>query len=291
MSLEFYKAFVMLLLTLPLYSGRKTKTTPWPERIVGGKDIPPGHHVPYQVSLQYFVNTSAPNEKGAYKHYCGGSIISSYHILTAAHCCSGFDPKLMSIWAGDRDLRSQHALRFAVANYTIHPNYEELVTSDIAIIKLCRPMYLDNVRMGAIDVSSKQHTPGGVTVMLTGWGLRLPYHFQVPFPLLQEQVNAVTLPNILQVSTFLTVSDEVCKQVIDQLTKTELCVTGDLFKGACPGDSGGPLVEMSAQGLRQVGIVSYGLFICGLFSSLVPDVYTRVSEFSDWIYNTMHYEL
>lgn len=38
---------------------------------------------------------------------------------------------------------------------------------------------------------------------------------------------------------------------------------------------------MTEDGLQQVGIVSYGLLICGIFD--VPDVYTRVSEFSDWI--------
>lgn len=45
-----------------------------PERIVGG-DIATIGQFPYQVSLQSY------NE-----HICGGSIISSTHILTAAHC-------------------------------------------------------------------------------------------------------------------------------------------------------------------------------------------------------------
>jgi len=39
----------------------------------------------------------------------------------------------------------------------------------------------------------------------------------------------------------------------------------------------------SKNGLQQVGIVSYGLVVCGLYIS--PDVYTRVSTFSDWIGN------
>lgn len=48
------------------------------------------------------------------------------------------------------------------------------------------------------------------------------------------------------------------------------------------GDSGGPLVASTAEGdLYQVGVVSYGLIICGIFD--VPDVYTRVSEFDQWL--------
>lgn len=45
------------------------------------------------------------------------------------------------------------------------------------------------------------------------------------------------------------------------------------------GDSGGPL----AVGNLLIGVVSYGTSICGLG---IPDVYTRVSLFANWIRTT-----
>lgn len=44
------------------------------------------------------------------------------------------------------------------------------------------------------------------------------------------------------------------------------------------GDSGGPLTI--GDGEEVVGVVSYGTAICAMGR---PDVYTRVSEFEDWI--------
>ena len=43
------------------------------EKVVGGYECP-GHSVPYQVSLN------------AGYHFCGGSLISSQWVLSAAHC-------------------------------------------------------------------------------------------------------------------------------------------------------------------------------------------------------------
>lgn len=55
---------------------------------------------------------------------------------------------------------------------------------------------------------------------------------------------------------------------------------------SCGGDSGGPLMarEKAKNGISYIymaGIVSYGPEDCGTVG--VPGVYTRVSEFIDWI--------
>uniref|UniRef100_A0A1B0G6R2 Lectizyme n=1 Tax=Glossina morsitans morsitans TaxID=37546 RepID=A0A1B0G6R2_GLOMM len=243
-------------------------------RIVGGVSVPAGRYVPYQVSLQYF------SRKQEYQHFCGGSILSADRILTAAHCCQGLNPQRMSVLAGVKDLNdSENGTRSQVINYEIHPNYEELRTSDIALITIHPPFELNDASIAAIKIYNEGFVPGGVKVTLTGWGLRLP----VQFPFLPDNVN---YPSVLQTMTYNTITNRECRyKGITDLTDTEICAEGFPFKGACLGDSGGPLVMSTRHGTQQVGIVSYGLFICGVFD--VPDVYTRVSEFNLWLRERM----
>jgi len=62
-----------------------------------------------------------------------------------------------------------------------------------------------------------------------------------------------------------------------------LCAVAPNCSGTCFGDSGGPLVVESKTGTRQVvGIVSFGIGGCALLP-FWPDVYTRVSEYLDWL--------
>ncbi|XP_017030653.2 chymotrypsin-1 [Drosophila kikkawai] len=235
-----------------------------PHRIVGGSDVPAGEHVPYQVSLQY-------STRGGQMHFCGGSIIAPNRILTAAHCCQGLNASRMSVVAGIRGL-DERGSRSKVLSYIIHPNYQELVTSDIAVLSIDPPLKFDNASIGAIEFRGKEFVGGGVPVTLTGWGLRLP----VPFPFLDN----INYPNTMQRMSYHTITNRECRdRGMESVTDTEICARGP-FRGACSGDSGGPLVTTD-KGLKQVGVVSYGLVVCALFIS--PDVYTRVSTFSDWI--------
>uniref|UniRef100_A0A2S2PAP4 Proclotting enzyme n=1 Tax=Schizaphis graminum TaxID=13262 RepID=A0A2S2PAP4_SCHGA len=52
-------------------------------------------------------------------------------------------------------------------------------------------------------------------------------------------------------------------------------------KDSCRGDSGGPLMYPKGKQYYLMGIVSYGLKVCG--QPGVPGVYTKVPSFMDWI--------
>ena len=70
------------------------------ERVISGHNDKKGDH-PYQISLQKLpVN-------GNWYHTCGGSIISSTRILTAAHCIDSGVASDFRIVAGEYDLSTR----------------------------------------------------------------------------------------------------------------------------------------------------------------------------------------
>ena len=80
-----------------------------------------------------------------------------------------------------------------------------------------------------------------------------------------------------------------CKDHGLSLSQNQLCAGGERRKGSCQGDSGGGLfMRKGENGVDAdiedpwylLGIVSYGQPACGMG---IPDVYTRVANYVDWI--------
>ena len=62
---------------------------------------------------------------GSY-HQCGGAIISSHHILTAAHCLDGYKAEEFRVKVGDdsRSKLDEHEQSFDVESWKIHPKFQ-----------------------------------------------------------------------------------------------------------------------------------------------------------------------
>ncbi|KAK4873159.1 hypothetical protein RN001_015188 [Aquatica leii] len=220
------------------------------EKIVGGITASKGQF-PYQISLRY---------NG--EHNCGGSILNQNTVLTAAHCVDQFPSEYSSIVAGSNKLDEGGELR-NIARYIIHEKWNpSKATDDIALIKLAEPLefttYIQPI------TAEDTFTPANVKCVLSGWGI-------TSYP--------GDIPNELQYMNGVVANLNVCKLIFSQgsypVLDSNICANAGNGIGACKGDSGGPLVSNN----KQIGIASW-VVLC---ARGYPDVFTRVSYYSDWI--------
>ncbi|XP_068155168.1 chymotrypsin-2 [Drosophila tropicalis] len=238
-----------------------------PSRINGGQSV--NETVPYQVSMQIF-------RRGRWQHFCGGSIVSPQHVLTAAHCVEKMRVEDISVVTGTLNWKTG-GLRHKVVGKHVHPQYSmsPRIINDIALVKVTPAFRLHRGDIGTIHLGNSDRIGEKVPVRLTGWGSTT------------STSASASLPDRLQVLNYRTISNEDCKQKGFRVTGNEICALAVHGKGACMGDSGGPLIKPGLQP-QLVGIVSYGSATCAQGH---PDVYTRVSSFLPYISKVINQDL
>ncbi|XP_016063479.1 PREDICTED: mastin-like [Miniopterus natalensis] len=263
----------LLFLTLPCFGGSVPVTSnPGPGTelagIVGGHDAPAGKW-PWQVGL-WFLDPFV-----GWELICGGSLIQSQWVLTAAHCIRGKNPVPSSFKVQLGLVRPSLYYTEKVAMVIRHPAYslEEGPQSgaDVALLKLEASVLPSNLVKWITLPPESFTVPSGTECWVTGWGDTDPEEPQAPLQNLQE----VKVP---------IVADEVCWQKysrINKFIKGDMLCAGSKDRDSCQGDSGGPLVCKWRGNWVQVGVVSWGES-CG--HSDFPGVYARVTSFLPWIY-------
>ncbi|XP_037711156.1 trypsin-like [Drosophila subpulchrella] len=225
-------------------------------RIVNGEDAEI-ENFPYQVSIQ--------TTKGS--HFCGGSLIDSETILTAAHCMQTYAASELQVRLGSKS-RSSGGEVVSVRAFKFHEGYNsKLMVNDVAIMKLSTPVRQTS-KIRAIELESSQPV-SGTSAVVTGWGTKCFLFCSSPDTLLQVAVDLLHYKDCAS-STY--------KYGSESILETMVCAKGEK-KDACQGDSGGPLV---ANG-KQVGVVSWGQ---GCAWSNYPGVYADVPSLKQWIEDT-----
>jgi len=225
------------------------------DRIIGGYVADLGQF-PYQISLRGINGT-------VIRHRCGGSIISDRWILTAAHCIQGAysNASNLVVVVGAHHV-SDDGTTYEVERVVSHPNYNDtLLTNDIALIRTAVEIEF-GPNVAAIPIR-KNEVDEGVRTTVSGWGVN------------EDEEIATYLKYV----KLYTVTNSECATRHNQtgglIYDGSICALLTGGHGACFGDSGGPLTT----GGKLIGLVSWGR-PCAVG---IPDVFTRVSVFLDWI--------
>lgn len=232
------------------------------KRIVGGADANPTEWTWMAALLR--------TDNGEY--YCGGALISSRYVVTAAHCTIGFQATNITIRLGAYNMKepTQEVKDILVSRIRRHPDFQRSTyMNDIAVLRLKQAArFTEHIRPICLPVRPGD-TFFGKKATVIGWGTRA---FGGPYSDILQQVN-LTVWNNTQ-----------CKEkFVQHITDVFLCAGPRRERGdACQGDSGGPLmVQSKTKQWTLVGVVSWGIR-CG--EPGIPGIYTRVSKFLDYIY-------
>ncbi|XP_066967356.1 serine proteinase stubble isoform X2 [Macrobrachium rosenbergii] len=239
------------------------------KRIVGGSEATFGEW-PWQVSLRQWRQVT-------FLHKCGAALLNENWAITAAHCVENVQPDELLLRLGEFDLEtSEEPYPFTERKVQIvatHPQFDPRTFEyDLALLRFQEPVnFLPNII--PICVPQDDYTFINDTGYVTGWG-RLyedgPLH---------AKMQKVEVPVI---------SNEDCRQMflasggLVNIPNIMMCAGyAEGKRDACEGDSGGPLVIQRSNGKWYLaGVISWGIG-CALPNQ--PGVYTRISEFREWI--------
>ncbi|XP_055847601.1 serine protease easter-like [Episyrphus balteatus] len=256
-------------------------------RIYGG-NITKFDEFPWMALIEY-------NKGGySYGHHCGGSLINNRYVLTAAHCITNLgDWNLHRVRLGEWDTSTNPDCEVDTRGFEdcadphvdvtieqVIPHEKFLKSNrfhDIGLIRLSRNVdYTDFIRPICLPLKDilKQSTFDGIKMDVSGWGKTK--HRTSSNVKLKAEVQVVPLNE--------------CKRVYSEsnveLGTSQMCAGGQQGIDTCSGDSGGPLIGLDSSNKQRVyyfiaGVVSIGRTPCG--EKGWPGVYTRVSEYVDWI--------
>jgi len=232
-------------------------------RIVGGTEAGP-HEFPWQVGIVgswYGQLAQEPN--------CGGTLISSTYVLTAAHCLTAPIPGWAVMYGTNqfktRGVKSVQVKRI-IRNTPLGDWNPATDENDIALLELASPItFSPEVSPACLPEADTDYT--GKMATVSGWG-RLEHEGAKP-------------GHLRQVSLMVG-EDSYCGAKWGNRFKKQVMMCTDVTPGkdSCRGDSGGPLVVKTGYNYDLAGVVSFGRTCADEY----PGVYTRVQAYLAWLH-------
>ncbi|XP_044727947.1 transmembrane protease serine 9-like [Chrysoperla carnea] len=250
-------------------------------RIVGG-NVTKVHEFPWMAGI---------SRHG--KLYCGASLITRRHLLTAAHCIDGFDLDGIEITLGkhyietdqkDTGAESVGSIRISspmerkIKSVKTHSDFNIFTfNNDIAVLELDAPVEFSETLQPVCLPPRAGANYTSRLGLVTGWGR------------VEESKPASNLLRKVSVPIW---SRQQCLDAgygRRRITENMICAGyHDGKKDACQGDSGGPMHLLGNSGsLEIVGVVSWGR---GCARPNYPGIYTRVANYLDWLHESLNGE-
>ncbi|CAG7723271.1 unnamed protein product [Allacma fusca] len=228
-------------------------------RIVGGYAAKPNSH-PSILSMR----------RNSF-HICGGTIIGPEWVVSAAHCHSNeYKVTSYSFAAAEHRMDQMEDEQYVYATKVVpHPDYNSKSKWNDIVLFQVDPPFVFGEKVQPVTLPGTGYVPQG-KIIVTGWGLTAE-DGDIANELQEVEVDNIDLGKC----------DEWYKKLV--ITEKQICAGFEEGgKDSCQGDSGGPLYDVIDGKHVLLGVVSFGR---GCARPQHPGVYTRVSEYQDWILN------